>query len=83
MHGSHHDDYIPGAYVEHPDGSVQYYEDEVVPTEVIYENPHYGEPTVTAVPTTYDSAGYPQQSSDYPAYLNDALSMDFLNDYHY
>lgn len=83
QHGSHHDDYIPGAYVENSDGSVQYYEDEVVPTEVIYENPVYGEPTVTAVETTYDSAGYPQQSEDYPDYLNDALSMDFLDDYYY
>jgi hypothetical protein len=83
QHGSHHDEYIPGAYVEHPDGSVQLYEDEVIPTEVIYENPVIGEPTVTAVPATYDSAGYPQQSADYPEYLNDALSMDFLDDYYY
>lgn len=84
QHGSHHDDYIPGSYIENADGSVQYYEDEVIPTEVIYEDEvHYGQPTITAVETSYDAAGYPQQSADYPDYLNDALDMSFLDDYYY
>ena len=69
QHGSHHDDFIPGAYVENPDGTVQYYEEEVIPTEVIYENPVYGEPVVTAVES--------DSSSDYPDWLYDlADSLD-------
>ena len=79
QHGSHHDEYIPGSYVENPDGSVQYFEDEHIPTEVIYSEPVYGEPTITAVETTYD-AGYPQPSADYPDYLNEALSLSFLDE---
>jgi len=82
QYGSHHDQYIPGAYIENADGSVQYYEDEYIPTEVIYEEPVVGESTVTAVETSYEH-GYPTQSEDYPDYLNEALSFDFLDDYHY
>lgn len=58
---------------------MQYYEDEHIPTEVIYGEPVYGEPTITAVETTYDE-GYPQPSADYPDYLNEALSLEFLDE---
>ena len=56
--GSHHDNYIPAAYVEQPDGSTQLYEEEVIPTEVIYENPVVGESVVTEI-TGASNGGYP------------------------
>lgn len=36
QNGSHHDDYLPTAYIELEDGSVIYSEEEHIPTEVIY-----------------------------------------------
>ena len=58
QHGSVADQFIPAAYIEHPDGSVQLYEDEVIPTEVIYENPVVGESVISEV-TGGSKDGYP------------------------
>jgi len=86
QYGSHHEDhYIPNAHVEKLVEHAHHYEEEVIPTEVIYDNhASYGKPTVTAVPHTSHGGSRPSSDGYLNDYMNDeALDFSFLDNYEY